>query len=146
MLITQNNLIQFIDTKSLSFREVRWAQELSWYNFQIDYHQVKANQVADAFSKFFQSSLEEEETVKAENVKILHRLQSSLAFIIVSNLKANFLYYVIVCRIHVLSQIVNYWNMFQVELVEETFYKVNISLFRLCLPKLQEKDLKVIEI
>ncbi len=32
-----NNLRQFMDTKSLSSRQVRWAQELSWYYFRIDY-------------------------------------------------------------------------------------------------------------
>ena len=33
-----NNLCWFMDTKSLSFRQVCWAQELSCYHFQIDYH------------------------------------------------------------------------------------------------------------
>ncbi len=37
MLIDHNNLQRFMDTKSLSSRQVRWAQELSRYYFRIDY-------------------------------------------------------------------------------------------------------------
>ena len=36
-----------MDTKSLSFCQVRWAQKLSRYHFQIDYHQGKANGTID---------------------------------------------------------------------------------------------------
>ncbi len=32
-----NNLQRFMDKKSLSSRQVRWAQELSRYHFWIDY-------------------------------------------------------------------------------------------------------------
>ena len=56
-----NNLHRFINTKSLSSRQVRWTQKLSWYQFQIDYHQGKANEAADALSRFSQRSLEEKE-------------------------------------------------------------------------------------
>ncbi len=48
MLTDHNNLQRFIDTKSLSSRQVRWAQELSKYHFRIDYRQGKANGAADA--------------------------------------------------------------------------------------------------
>ena len=37
VLTNHNNLRQFMDTKSLSSRQVRWAQELSRYHFRIDY-------------------------------------------------------------------------------------------------------------
>ncbi len=37
MLTDHNNLQRFMDTKSLSSRQVRWAQELSRYHFRIDY-------------------------------------------------------------------------------------------------------------
>ena len=33
VLTNHNNLCQFMDTKSLSSRQVWWAQELSWYHF-----------------------------------------------------------------------------------------------------------------
>ena len=50
MLTNHNNLQQFIDMKSLSSRQVRWAQELSYYHFQIDYCQGKANGAANTLS------------------------------------------------------------------------------------------------
>ena len=50
VLTDHNNLRQFIDTKSLSSRQVRWAEELSRYHFQIDYRQSKANEAADVLS------------------------------------------------------------------------------------------------
>ena len=37
VLTDYNNLRRFMDTKSLSSRQVRWAQELSRYHFRIDY-------------------------------------------------------------------------------------------------------------
>ncbi len=79
VLTDHNNLQRFMDTKSLSSRQVRWAQELSKYHFRIDYQQGKANGAADALSQNLQRSVEEEETLRAENTKILHRLQSLLA-------------------------------------------------------------------
>ena len=36
VLTDHNNLCQFMDTKSFSSRQVRWAQELSCYHFRID--------------------------------------------------------------------------------------------------------------
>ncbi len=50
VLTDHNNLQRFMDKKSLSSRQVRWAQELSKYYFQIDYQQGKANRAADALS------------------------------------------------------------------------------------------------
>ena len=61
VLTDHNNLYQFMDTKSLSSCQVQWAQKLSRYHFQIDYHQGKANRAANALSHFPQRSLEEEE-------------------------------------------------------------------------------------
>ena len=37
VLTDHNNLRRFIDTKSLSSRQVCWAQEFSCYHFRIDY-------------------------------------------------------------------------------------------------------------
>ena len=61
VLTDHNNLRRFMDTKSLSSRQVRWAQELSRYHFRIDYRQGKANGAADALSSFSQRSLNKEE-------------------------------------------------------------------------------------
>ena len=78
VLTDHNNLRRFMDTKSLSSHQVRWAQELSRYHFRIDYRQGKANGAADALARFPQRSLDEEEKLRVENSQILHRLQSSL--------------------------------------------------------------------
>ena len=51
-----NNFHCFMDTKSLSFRQVHWAQKLSQYHFRIDYYQDKANAAADALLKFSQKA------------------------------------------------------------------------------------------
>lgn len=45
-----------MDTKSLSSRQVRWAQELSRYPFRMAYCQGKANRAADVLSRFPQRS------------------------------------------------------------------------------------------
>ena len=50
VLTDHKNLRQFINTKSLSSRQVCWAQKLSRYHFQIDYCQSKANGAANALS------------------------------------------------------------------------------------------------
>ncbi len=61
-----------MDIKSLSSRQVCWAQELSSDYFWIDYGQSKANGVADALSQYFQWSIEEKKTLRAKNIKILY--------------------------------------------------------------------------
>ena len=63
ILIDYNNLCRFMDTKSLSSRQVRWVQELSRYHFRIDYQQGKANEAADALSQYPQQNAEEEATL-----------------------------------------------------------------------------------
>ena len=78
ILTDYNNLRRFMDMKSLSSRQVRWAQELSRYYFHINYRQGKANGAADALSRYPQRSQGKEELLQAENTKILQRLQSSL--------------------------------------------------------------------
>ena len=78
VLTNHNNLCRFMETKSLSSRQVRWAQELSRYHFRIDYCQGKVNGAADALSRFLQRNEDKEEKLQAENTWILHCLQSSL--------------------------------------------------------------------
>ena len=73
-----NNLCRFINTKSLSSRQVRWAQELIRYPFWIDYYQSKVNGAVDALSRFSQRENKEKANFQAENTWILHCLQSSL--------------------------------------------------------------------
>ena len=61
VLTNHNNLCRFMDTKSLSSRQVRWAQELSRYHFWINYCQGKANRAADTLSCFLQRNEDEDE-------------------------------------------------------------------------------------
>ena len=130
-----------MDTKSLSSRQVRWAQELSRYHFRIDYRQGKANGAADALSRYPQRNAEEEATLRAENTKILHRLQSSLAN--VSGLSLDIpspLYQILVCGTAVLPQLRRLWDTFQSKIANEGLYNVSIGAMRLRLPDLQSDD------
>lgn len=95
VLIDHNNLSRFMDTKSLSSRQVCSTQELSRYHFQIDYRYEKANAAADALSRFSQRSQAEKDALQSENSQIPHRLQASLigtsmAGLSLSALAANF--------------------------------------------------------
>ena len=137
VLTDHNNLRRFMDTKSLSSRQVRWAQELSRYHFRIDYRQGKANGAADALSRYPQQSAEEEETLQAENVKIPHRLQSSLAK--VSGLSVNSLsslHQVLICGMSVLSQLHWFWDTLREVIARDSLYITNIGGMRLQLPEL----------
>ena len=50
VLTNYNNLRRFMGTKSLSSKQIHWAQKLSRYHFRIDYSQGKANGAVDALS------------------------------------------------------------------------------------------------
>ena len=56
ILTDHNNLRHFIDTKSLSFRQGHWAQELSYYQFRINYRQGKATEATDALLQYSQQN------------------------------------------------------------------------------------------
>ena len=78
ILTNHNNPCRFMETKSVSSRQVWWAQELSQYHFRIDYCQGKVNGAVDTLSRFLQRSDDEEKKLWAENSQILHQLQSLL--------------------------------------------------------------------
>ena len=109
VLTDHNNLRHFLETKSLSSRQVRWAQELSQYHFRIDYRQGKANGAADALFRFPQRNEDKEEKLRAENTRILHRLQSSLTNATLSGLSVSAsllpLHQVLICGTHALPQL-----------------------------------------
>lgn len=52
VLINHNNLQRFMDTKSVSSKQVHWAQKMSRYHFQLDYQQGKANKAAGTLSQY----------------------------------------------------------------------------------------------
>ena len=133
-----------MDMKSLSSRQVRWAQELSRYHFRIDYCQGKANGAADALSCFPQRNQAEEDELQTENTRILHKLQFSLTNASLSGLNTSAellpLYRVLICGTHVLPQLRQFWDTFQAELGTEGPYQVSIGAMRLRLSELQESD------
>ena len=131
-----NNLCRFMDTKSLSSRQVRWAQELSWYHFRIDYRQRKANEAANALSQYPQWSLKEKDTLRSENVKILDRLQSSLAKVprlLTSQL--SLFHQILICGTTVLPQLRYFWNTFRTKMARKSLY-ANVGGMRLRLSEL----------
>ena len=71
LLTNHNNLRRFMEIKSLSSKQVCWAQELFHYHFRINYCQGKANGAANALFQYLQQSAEEEKTLRAKNVRIL---------------------------------------------------------------------------
>ena len=60
VLTDYNNLYRLIDTKSLSFRQVYWAEELFRYHFHINYCQDKVDGAANALFYYPQRSQGEE--------------------------------------------------------------------------------------
>ena len=144
VLTDHNNLRRFMNTKSLSSRQIRWAHELFRYHFRIDYRQGKANGAADALSWYPQQSAEEEETLRDENVKILHRLQFLLTNASLSSLSTSVellpLHQVLICGTYILPQLRQFWDNIRGKLVNGGPYKVNISGMSLRLSELQELD------
>ena len=147
VLTDHNNLRQFMDTKSLSSHQVRWAQKLFWYHFRIDYWQRKANAAADALSRFPQRSSHEEETLWVKNTCILHRVQSSLPDANISGVysPSSFapdltpLHQVLICGTHVLPTVRRYWDTIRQELAAKGPYAL-VGGMKLRLQELQEKS------
>ena len=136
VLTDHNNFCRFMDAKSLSSRQVRWAQELSQYHFRIDYCQSKANTTANVLSRFLQRSQDKEDELRAENGQILHRLQNSLTNASLAGLSLlssllSHLHQVLICETYVLSQLRHFWNGLQRELASKDSYKASISGMRL---------------
>ena len=136
-----------MDIKSLSSRQVRWAQKLSKYYFQIDYWQGKANRPADALSRFPQRSSDKEEKLQAENTQIFHCLQTSLTGASLSGLSLSPdlspLHQVLICRTYICPQLCKFWTNLQAKLADEHLYRASIRGMSLKLPELQESDKEV---
>ena len=131
------------------------SQKLSQYYFQIDYCQGKANAAVDTLSRFLQRSQSEDEELRAENIQILHRLQSSLTnasllgFNLLSyNIRSQIegvnllpLYQVLICGTYVLPWVCQFWEKLRGELTSKKPYKqTSIRGLRFRLPELQTED------
>ena len=77
VLTDHNNLKKFIETTCLSGRQICWAQELSQYDFKIDYR-ARSKNPADALSRPLTNKDIEKKLVE-QNRKILDKLQQSLS-------------------------------------------------------------------
>lgn len=77
VLTDHNNLKKFMETIGLSGRQIGWAQELSRYDFKIDYCPGTKNP-ADALSRPLTDENSEKDLVE-QNRKILDKLQQSLS-------------------------------------------------------------------
>lgn len=73
VLTNHHNLKKFIETMRLSPPQIRWAQELSWYNFKINFKQDKKNP-ADVLS-YYSNLMHKNNDAHEENNRILHHLQ-----------------------------------------------------------------------
>ena len=144
VLTNHNNLRRFIDTKSLSSRQVYWVQKLFCYHFCIDYRQDKTNGAADTLLQHPWQNAKEEVTLWAKNTKILHQLQFSLAN--VSGLSLDLpspFYQIFVYDTTILPQLQRFWDSFQSKIAYEGPYNVSIGAMRLRLLDLQSNNYQV---
>ena len=123
VLINDNNLYQFMNPKSLSSKQVCWAQELFYYHFRIDYRQSKAKEAANTWFHYLQQSAEEEKTLQAEIVKILYRLQSLL--VRVSGLLVNLsqlspFHQIFICGTIVFPDLYQFWDFFWSDIARDS--------------------------
>ena len=132
-----------MNTKSLSSRQVHWAQELSCYYFRINYRQGKANGATDALSRYSQWNLGKEEILQAENMRILQCLQSllinahtsSTSFAHLASLK-----HINICRTHTFPDLCQSWETFHQELSTKDPYQATIGGMKLMLVELQAEN------
>ena len=52
IVYTDHNPLKYLDTANLSATELRWVQQLSAFDFHLEYRSGKSNQAADALSRF----------------------------------------------------------------------------------------------
>ena len=146
ILTDHNKLRRFMDTKSLSSRQVCWAQKLFRYHFYINYWQGKANIAADALLQYLQQNTKEKTIFQAKKTKILHRLQSSLANVFGFFLNVTFsLHQIFICGTFVLPQLRRFWDFFQSKIAYKSPYNVSIGVIRLRLPDLQSDNNQAIK-
>ena len=125
-----------MDMKSLSSRQVCWAQELFQYHFRIDYRQGKANAATNALSRFPQRSQEEEDELQAVNGQIFYCLQNSLTNANLAGLSLLsflplYLHQLLICGTYILPQLRHFWDGLQRKLVSKGAYKASIGGMRL---------------
>ena len=132
-----------MDTKSLSFYQVRWAQKLFRYYFCINDSQGKANKAANTLSRYPQRSQNKEKILQVENTRILQHLQSLLTNTrMFSTLPAYVLYlkHQIIQGTYALTNLCLFQEIFCQELDTECFYQAGIRGIRPRLMGLQREN------
>ena len=71
-----HNLKKFMKITKFSSRQIRWIQNLSRYNFRIDYRQNKKNSTNALFRR--SNLMQENENVREKNRRIIHHFQKLL--------------------------------------------------------------------
>ena len=128
-----------MDTKNLSSRQIRWAQELSCYYICINYYQGKANKATDALFRYPQQSQSKEKILHTENTRIFQHLQSLLINACASSTLPAYvasLKHVIICKTHALPDICQSWKTFCQELAAKCPYQASIRGMKLRLLEL----------
>lgn len=112
----------------------------------MDYCRGKVNKATDALSQYLQHSVEEEDTLWAENTKILHQLQLLLARVsrlrVLGSALSSLLHKILICETVVLSQLRQFWDFIRGTLNHKSSYTVSIRDMKMRLPKLQDNDKK----
>ena len=93
--------------------------------------------------QYSQQSAEEENTLRSENVKILHRLQSLLARLsglLIDSIQLSPFHQLFICGTTVLPWLNQFWNSLRGEIALDSLYIAKIGGMRLQLFELQEND------
>lgn len=78
-VLTDHNILYLLmDTKNLSFYQVKWAYELFWYHFHNYYYPKMANKVAHMLFYIFQKKQAKNNMLTAENTLFCYKLQFCL--------------------------------------------------------------------
>lgn len=126
---------------------MRKAEMLSKYYFRINHCQAKANRAIDALSKYSKQNAKEKSTLQANNIKILHRLQSSR--VKVSDLAKDIpfsLYQVKIFEMAVMLQLRQLEKFFKNRFYKKKPYIISMRAIQFRLAKLQNNNVKVEEI
>ena len=95
-------------------------------------------------SRFLQRNQAKEDKLQTENTRILHKLQSSLTNASLSGLITSVellpLQQVLICGMHDLPKLRQFWDTFQAKLGDEGPYQVSIDAMHLRLLELQESN------
>lgn len=135
--------------KTQIFKQICWAWELFWSFFCIDYCQQKTNAAVNAILYSPKKSQTQKQTLKDENIQILHCLQilptktsvarlSLSSFSTQNNIINSFLptYQGLICETYILLRLYLFWTYLLSELTPKEPYQM-LSIWDLTLRLLE---------